>query len=73
MTAAVPSRFDERELREQIATLGRSLFERGLAPGGSDNIRARLGDGWLLTPTHACLGILDPPRARPNSTGTLIC
>jgi len=62
MTAAVPSRFDERELREQIATLGRSLFERGLAPGSSGNISARLGDGWLLTPTNACLGFLDPAR-----------
>ena len=53
---------DEHALRVQIATLGRSLFERGLAPGSSGNISARLGDGWLLTPTNACLGFLDPAR-----------
>lgn len=62
MTTAASLRPDEHALREQIATLGRSLFERGLAPGSSGNISARLRDGWLLTPTNACLGFLDPAR-----------
>lgn len=50
----------ENQLREQIVKLGRSLHRRGLSPGSSGNISARLDDGWLLTPTNACLGELDP-------------
>lgn len=52
----------ESRLREEICTLGRSLFERGLTPGSSGNISVRLDDGWLMTPTNACLGRLDPAR-----------
>ena len=51
---------NEHQLRERIAELGRSLYLRGLSPGASGNISARLDDGWLLTPTNACLGELDP-------------
>jgi len=40
--------------------LGRSLYDRGLTPGSSGNISARLDDGWLMSPTNACLGRLDP-------------
>ncbi|SDN61534.1 Ribulose-5-phosphate 4-epimerase/Fuculose-1-phosphate aldolase [Halomonas shengliensis] len=55
------SRHHETRLREQIATLGRSLFDRGLTMGSSGNISVRLEDGgWLMTPTNACLGRLDP-------------
>jgi 3-dehydro-4-phosphotetronate decarboxylase len=53
---------DESRLREQIAAHGRSLFERGLTAGSSGNLSARVDDGWLLTPTNACLGQLDPAR-----------
>jgi ribulose-5-phosphate 4-epimerase/fuculose-1-phosphate aldolase len=53
---------DESHLREKIALFGRSIFERGLTAGSSGNISARLDDGWLLTPTNACLGNLDPAR-----------
>lgn len=54
---------DENGLREQITTLGRSLFARGLTMGSSGNISVRLDDGgWLMTPTNACLGRLDPAR-----------
>jgi ribulose-5-phosphate 4-epimerase/fuculose-1-phosphate aldolase len=53
---------NEHALREAIVSFARSLFERGLAPGSSGNISARLEDGWLLTPTNACLGRLDPAR-----------
>ena len=53
----------ETKLREQICTSGRSLFERGLTPGSSGNISVRLDDGgWLVTPTNASLGFLDPAR-----------
>lgn len=53
----------ESDLREQIATLGKSLFDRGLTMGSSGNISVRLDDGgWLMSPTNACLGRLDPAR-----------
>jgi ribulose-5-phosphate 4-epimerase/fuculose-1-phosphate aldolase len=53
----------EARLREDICRLGRSLFERGLTPGSSGNISARLEDGGtLVTPTNASLGFLDPAR-----------
>ena len=47
--------------REEIAKVGRSLFERGLTFGSTGNISVRLEDGgWLMTPTNASLGELDP-------------
>jgi ribulose-5-phosphate 4-epimerase/fuculose-1-phosphate aldolase len=53
----------ETKLREEICRLGRSLFERGLTPGSSGNISVKLDDGgWLVTPTNASLGFLDPAR-----------
>jgi ribulose-5-phosphate 4-epimerase/fuculose-1-phosphate aldolase len=53
---------EENAQREKIARLSRSLYERGLTAGSSGNISVRLDDGWLLTPTNACLGDLDPAR-----------
>ncbi|WP_192036219.1 3-oxo-tetronate 4-phosphate decarboxylase [Halomonas sp. YLGW01] len=54
---------DDNRLREQIAIHGQSLFARGLTMGSSGNISVRLDDGgWLMTPTNACLGRLDPAR-----------
>lgn len=51
------------KLREAICRFGRSLFERGLTPGSSGNISVRLDDGgWLVTPTNASLGFLDPSQ-----------
>jgi 3-dehydro-4-phosphotetronate decarboxylase len=50
----------EPKLRERIVEIGRSLNARGLSPGSSGNISARLQDGWLLTPTNSSLGQLDP-------------
>ncbi|MEO8409554.1 MAG: 3-oxo-tetronate 4-phosphate decarboxylase [Propionivibrio sp.] len=59
--------------REKIARLARSLYERGLTAGSSGNISVRLADGWLLTPTNACLGDLDPARiSRLDWEGKLI-
>lgn len=53
---------DERALREELALLGKSLFERGYSVGTAGNISVRLPDGWLMTPTNSCLGRLDPGR-----------
>ncbi|MBA9033004.1 aldolase [Rhizobium leguminosarum] len=64
----------EARLREEICRHGRSLFERGLTPGSSGNISLRLGDGgWLVTPTNASLGFLDPARiSRLDAEGRLL-
>jgi ribulose-5-phosphate 4-epimerase/fuculose-1-phosphate aldolase len=61
-------------LREQICRLGRSLFDRGLTPGSSGNISVRCDDGgWLVTPTNASLGALDPAKlSRLDADGRLL-
>src|SRR6202012_1197276 len=51
---------DEAKLREEICAVGASLYQRGYTVGSAGNISARLDDGWLITPTDACLGRLDP-------------
>jgi ribulose-5-phosphate 4-epimerase/fuculose-1-phosphate aldolase len=50
----------ENKTRERIVEIGSSLYRRGLSPGSSGNISARVEDGWILTPTNSCLGELDP-------------
>jgi len=64
----------DTRIREGICRFGRSLFERGLTPGSSGNISVRLdGGGWLVTPTNASLGFLDPDQlSRLDATGRLI-
>jgi 3-dehydro-4-phosphotetronate decarboxylase len=52
----------ESQLREEIARLSRSLFERGFSVGSAGNISAAVEDGLLITPTNSCLGFLDPAR-----------
>lgn len=53
----------EAATRERICTVGASLFRRGLTFGSTGNISVRLPDGgWLMTPTNASLGDLDPAR-----------
>jgi ribulose-5-phosphate 4-epimerase/fuculose-1-phosphate aldolase len=52
----------ESEAREEICRVGRSLFERGYVHATAGNISVRLDDGFLITPTDACLGFLDPAR-----------
>ena len=50
-------------LREQICEFAKSLFDRGLTPGSSGNISAKLSDGSvLITPTGSAMGFLDPAR-----------
>ncbi len=65
---------NQTEAREAICRFARSLFERGLTPGSSGNISLRLEDGgWLVTPTNASLGFLDPARlSRLDSAGRLV-
>ncbi|WP_372525567.1 aldolase [Piscinibacter sp.] len=51
---------DTDRLRQEICRVGRSLFERGHVHATAGNISVRLDDGFLITPTDACLGFLDP-------------
>lgn len=64
----------ETRLRELICRIGQSLFDRGLTAGSTGNISVRLEDGtWLLTPTNASLGRLDPARlAHLDRSGRLL-
>ncbi|PRD44670.1 aldolase [Phyllobacterium phragmitis] len=51
------------KLRDQIVSVGKSLFDRGLTFGSTGNISARLSNGEILmTPTNASLGSLEPGR-----------
>lgn len=60
----------ESEARDEICRVGRSLFERGYVHATAGNISVRLDDGFLITPTDACLGFLDPARlARLDAQG----
>ncbi|MEL6450646.1 MAG: aldolase [Pseudomonadota bacterium] len=53
----------EAALREQICTLAKSLFDRGLTHGSTGNLSARTEDGGLLvSPTGTSFGRLDPAR-----------
>jgi ribulose-5-phosphate 4-epimerase/fuculose-1-phosphate aldolase len=52
----------ESRAREEICRIGESLYRRGYTVGSAGNISARLDDGFLITPTDACLGFLDPAR-----------
>lgn len=61
----------ETRQREEICRVGRSLYERGYVHASAGNISVRLDDGYLITPTDACLGTLDPARlARIDVAGT---
>jgi ribulose-5-phosphate 4-epimerase/fuculose-1-phosphate aldolase len=51
---------NESELRQEICRVGRSLFERGYVHSTAGNISVRLPDGFLITPSEACLGFLKP-------------
>ena len=50
----------ESGLREEICRVGKSLFDRGYVHATAGNISVRLDDGFLITPTDACLGLLEP-------------
>ncbi|RFU49452.1 aldolase [Paraburkholderia sp. DHOC27] len=71
--SAVSVSGDEARVREEICTVGASLYQRGYTVGTAGNISARLDDGWLITPTDACLGRLDPAAiAKVNAEGQLV-
>jgi ribulose-5-phosphate 4-epimerase/fuculose-1-phosphate aldolase len=54
---------NDTQARDAICRVGRSLFERGYVHATAGNISVRLDDGsWLITPTDASLGLLDPQR-----------
>ncbi len=60
----------EQRAREEIARIGADLYARRYTVGSAGNISARLDDGWLITPTDACLGHLDPASiAKVDSNG----
>jgi 3-dehydro-4-phosphotetronate decarboxylase len=50
----------ESRIREEICIVAQSLYTRRYTVGSAGNISTRLEDGWLITPTDACLGRLDP-------------
>jgi 3-dehydro-4-phosphotetronate decarboxylase len=54
------STLTESQAREDICRVGKSLFDRGYVHATAGNISVRLSDGYLITPTDACLGFLDP-------------
>jgi len=53
---------EESKLRDEIARMAKSIFDRGLTFGATGNISARVEDGWLMTPTGSTMGNLDPAR-----------
>lgn len=60
--AGLPEALSESAAREEICRVGKSLFDRGYVHATAGNISVRLDDGFLITPTDACLGQLDPDR-----------
>ena len=56
------SHFEAQRL--EICRVGRSLFKRGLVHATAGNISVRLpgAQGFLITPTDACLGFLEPDQ-----------
>jgi 3-dehydro-4-phosphotetronate decarboxylase len=63
--------------RDEICRIGKSLFDRGYVHATAGNISVKLdadqGGGYLITPTDACLGFLDPERlARLDEAGQQI-
>jgi 3-dehydro-4-phosphotetronate decarboxylase len=61
---------NEAQAREEICRVGASLFARGYVHATAGNISVRLDDGFLITPTDACLGFLEPAKlARLDGEG----
>ena len=53
----------ETQLRDAVCATAKSIYDRGLTFGSTGNISVRLDDGgWLMTPTNASMGSLDPAR-----------
>ena len=64
---------NETKLRDEICRFGKSMFDRGLTAGSSGNISVKVKGGWLVTPTNASLGNLDPEKiSKIDEHGQLI-
>jgi len=62
---------DERVLREEVVVAARGLRARGLTAGKSGNVSARLGEGFLVTPSGVAYDVLGPEQiVRVDATGT---
>jgi ribulose-5-phosphate 4-epimerase/fuculose-1-phosphate aldolase len=66
---------EQNAVRAELVRVGASLFQRGCVHSTAGNISVRLspdqGSGFLITPTDACLGFLDPDQlAWVSNTGT---
>lgn len=48
--------------RHEICRVGKSLFDRGYAHSTAGNISVRTDQGFLITPTDACLGFMEPEQ-----------
>lgn len=48
--------------RREICRVGKSLFDRGYAHSTAGNISVRTDEGFLITPTDACLGFMEPEQ-----------
>ncbi len=60
----------ESQAREDICRVGKSLFDRGYVHATAGNISVRLDDGFLITPTDACMGFLDPAKLAKLDSNT---
>ena len=61
-TLTTSATLSETQAREEICRVGKSLFDRGYVHATAGNISVRLDKGFLITPTDACLGFLDPAK-----------
>src|SRR5206468_2904736 len=57
-----PASMSHDALRAEICRVGASLYARGYVHASAGNISVRTDAGFLITPTDACLGTLDPAR-----------
>ena len=61
------------QARESLCRTAASLYTRGLTHGSTGNLSVRTADGYLMTPTGASLGDLDPARlSRLDASGRLL-
>ena len=61
------------QAREALCRTAASLYTRGLTHGSTGNLSVRTADGYLMTPTGASLGDLDPARlSRLDASGRLL-
>jgi ribulose-5-phosphate 4-epimerase/fuculose-1-phosphate aldolase len=66
----VPIPPEQQPLRQEVCRIGRSLFERGLVHSTAGNISLRFERGYLITPTDACLGFLEPEQLACTAAST---